>query len=123
MLLDSNILIYASKPCPLQDKAADFLCNPKACISAISYLEVLGYHKLSQDEKTAIELMLSRIEMLPISDQVIQLATTLRQQKSMSLGDAIIAATAIQYGKTIVTANTQDFKALDGISVIDPRED
>ena len=66
--------------------------------------------------------MLSRIETLPISEQVIRLATTLRQQKSMSLGDAIIAATAIQYKKTIVTANSQDFKALEGISVIDPRE-
>ena len=122
MLLDSNILIYASKVSPFQDKAAEFLCNPKACISAITYLEVLGYHKLVADEKAAVEAMISRIEMYPISNQIIQMATVLRQQKSMSLGDAIIAATALHYQQPIVTANVQDFKFLEGIRLINPLE-
>ena len=122
MLLDSNILIYASKASPFQDKAAEFLCNPEACISAITYLEVLGYHKLVTDEKAAIEAMISRIEMYPISNQIIQMATVLRQQKSMSLGDAIIAATALHYQQPIVTANVQDFKSLEGIQLINPLE-
>ena len=120
MLLDSNILIYASKESPFQEKAAVFLCDPKACISAITYLEVLGYHKLKLDEKNAIEAMLKRIEMYPVSNQIIQVATMLRQQKSMSLGDAIIAATSLHYQQPIVTANTQDFKSLDGIQLINP---
>ncbi|PWQ92830.1 type II toxin-antitoxin system VapC family toxin [Leucothrix pacifica] len=122
MLLDSNILIYASKASPFQDKATEFLCNPEACISAITYLEVLGYHKLGTDEKAAIEAMISRIEMYPISNQIIQMATELRQQKSISLGDAIIAATALHYQQPIVTANVQDFKYLEGIQLINPLE-
>ena len=55
-------------------------------------------------------------------DAVRAIATTLRQQKSMSLGDAIIAATALHYQQPIVTANVQDFKSLVGIQLINPLE-
>ena len=39
---------------------------------------------------------------LPLSDEVIQKALALRQQKKMSLGDALIAATALIHGLTLV---------------------
>ena len=119
MLLDSNILIYASKPCSLQEKAIDLALHPKACISAITYLEVLGYHKLNDIEKRLIEGMLDHIEILQISKSIIHLATLIRQEKSMSLGDAIIAATALKHDTEIVTANSKDFIHLNNIRIID----
>ena len=57
---------------------------------------------------------------MPISDEVIQKASTLRQQKKMSLGDALIAATALIHGLTLVTSNVKDFEWIKDLSVLDP---
>ena len=38
----------------------------------------------------------------------------------MSVGDAIIAATALKYHEILVTRNTADFNWIDGLKIIDP---
>ena len=38
----------------------------------------------------------------------------------MKLGDAIIAATALEYGVPLVTRNEGDFKHITGLQVINP---
>jgi hypothetical protein len=38
----------------------------------------------------------------------------------MKLGDAIIAATALEYGVPLVTRNEGDFKHIVGLQVINP---
>jgi predicted nucleic acid-binding protein len=38
----------------------------------------------------------------------------------MSVGDAIIAATALTYRETLATRNIDDFKWIDGLDVINP---
>ncbi len=57
---------------------------------------------------------------LPVSDAVIQKALALRQQKKMSLGDALIGATALIYGLTLITSNVKDFEWIEGLLVRDP---
>lgn len=47
MLLDSNIVIYAIKPEFAHLRI--LIATRKPAISAISYLEILGYHKLTSD--------------------------------------------------------------------------
>lgn len=47
-------------------------------------------------------------------------ATTLRQRRKMSLGDAIIAATAIEKNLALVTHNVKDFRWIAGLHLIDP---
>lgn len=53
MLLDSNILIYFSKP------GGEFLArwvgNPAAAVSIVSQIEALGFPELTQRESEAIE--------------------------------------------------------------------
>jgi len=38
----------------------------------------------------------------------------------MSLGDAIIAGTALEHGLTLVTANVKDFQWIPNLKVINP---
>ena len=49
MLLDSNIIIYAAQP----EHAAlrQFIETHTPAVSVISYIEVLGYHKLTEDDR------------------------------------------------------------------------
>jgi hypothetical protein len=118
MLLDSNIIIYAHKPDyqPLRD----FLKNKEQSASIISYLETLGYHKITDTEKKYLQQFFSLIILLPISETVIQKATLLRQQRKMTLGDSLIAATALIYNKTLITRNDKDFDWIDGLKLINP---
>jgi hypothetical protein len=48
MLLDSNIIIYAAQ---LQyPQLREFIAERSPKVSALSYLEVLGYHKLTEPQ-------------------------------------------------------------------------
>ena len=44
----------------------------------------------------------------------------LRQIRRMGLADAIIAATALVHAMPLVTRNADDFKAIEGLEVINP---
>ena len=51
---------------------------------------------------------------------VAERAVALRQKQKMGLGDAIIAATALVHGLTLVTRNVDDFKHIAGLEVQNP---
>jgi len=118
MLLDSNIFIYAIQP---EHQALRQWCMAvDIAASEITRLEVLGYHQLNLQDKQDFIVLFARTEIYPITKNIIELGITLRQQRKMSLGDAIIAATALQHHKTLVTRNTDDFDWIEGLKIINP---
>ena len=120
MLLDSNIIIYSFLP-DFQTLQA-FVNNRDTACSAVSYVETLGYHKLSEDEKHYLQQLFNTVSVLPITQAIISTAVEIRQQRKMSLGDAIIAATALEHHQTLVTRNIKDFDWMEGLKVVDPFE-
>ncbi|MDJ0518270.1 MAG: hypothetical protein QNJ74_19135 [Trichodesmium sp. MO_231.B1] len=46
MLLDSNIIIYAAQP--ENSNLRQFIAEQSPAVSALSYIEVLGYHQLTE---------------------------------------------------------------------------
>lgn len=120
MLLDSNIIIYASQLENTQIRR--FIGEQNIVVSAISYLEVLGYHRLTENYRLYFEEFFSVVEVLPISNAVLDRSVALRQIRRITLGDAIIAATALVYGKTLVTRNIDDFQWIVDLTLINPFE-
>ncbi|MBF0289780.1 MAG: type II toxin-antitoxin system VapC family toxin [SAR324 cluster bacterium] len=118
MLLDSNIIIYASLP--EYTELRQFIAQHSPKISEISHLEVLGYDQLTSQEQKYFEQFFEAASTLPISGDIIQQAILLRQQKKMSLGDSIIAATSIEYNLKLVTRNTKDFDWISILELINP---
>ncbi|MDB6004565.1 MAG: twitching motility protein PilT [Prosthecobacter sp.] len=57
---------------------------------------------------------------LALDEEIIRRTIALRQQQKLSLADAIIAATALEYGVALVTRNEADFKRVSGLTVINP---
>jgi len=84
MLLDSNIIIYASKPGYAFLQA--LVGATDICASAVSYVEVLGYHLLSQTEADQLEEFFANTPTLPLSPPVLDEAVRLRRQRKMKLG-------------------------------------
>lgn len=118
MLLDSNIIIYAAQP----EYAAlrQFVGTHTPAVSDISYIEVLGYHRLTEVDRQFLEQFFQAAERLPMSETAVQWAVRLRQRRKMSLGDSIVAGTAIAYGRMLVTHNTDDFRWIEEIRLHDP---
>ena len=118
MLLDSNIFIMAGSGD--HDHLLGYFRSGEASYSSASRVEVLGYSKLDpEDEKELLELM-ELVTELPITPEVIEKAIELRKRKKMSLGDALIAATAILHGLKLITVNEVDFAWIDELEVINP---
>lgn len=121
MLIDSNVVIYATQPAHADLREWVLRTLPK--VSVISKVEVLGYHRLRPDERTALETLLYTLEILYPSPATYEIAIQLRQRKKLSLGDALIGATCIEHGLTLATCNTVDFEGLSDMQVINPLTD
>ncbi len=121
MLVDSNILIYAAQPAhaPLRH----FIATHAPAVSAVSYVEVLGYHQLDDQDRQYFAEFFRLARVLPLSPAVLDHAVALRQQRKMSLGNALIAGTALRHGLTLVTRNVEDFHWMQGLSLLNPFED
>jgi predicted nucleic acid-binding protein len=51
---------------------------------------------------------------------VVARAVSVRQARKMSLGDALVAATALVFGRELLTRNIKDFAGVPGLVVSDP---
>lgn len=121
VLLDSNLIIYASRP---QHAALrTFIAREAPSVSAVSKVETLGYPDLTEAEKQFLEEFFEAAEVLPISQSVIGEAIQLRQERRMSLGDALIGGTALSHDLRLATHNTADFEWIEELEVIDPLVD
>lgn len=83
MLIDSNIIIYASRP--EYAELRRFIAEHAPAVSAISYVEVLGYHKLTDSERQDLEAFFAAAPILPLSSAVLDQAVHLRQQRKSPL--------------------------------------
>jgi len=118
ILADSNLIIYAASG--NYPHLVDWFAENQPVASAVSLVEVLGYYKLTAKEKAALEELFSELTVLYPNAEIFQIATELRQQRSVSVGDALIAATALHHDLTLATHNTEDFDWIESLTVIDP---
>ena len=121
VILDSNLVIDAALPeyPGLRRLIADRL----PAVSAVSVVEVLGHHKLTATERRHFEAFFAVAEELPLNDPVVARAVALRQSRKMSLGHAIVAATALVLGRELLTRNLKDFTGVPGLALADPLAD
>lgn len=120
MLIDSNLIIYATQP-PYSQLRSWFV-EYATHYSAISRLETLGYHLLGDAEKEAITAILENLDVLMIGKATLEMAIVLRQQRKMSLGDALIAATCLEHNLPLATANSKDFEWIADLVIHNPLE-
>ncbi|MFN7309591.1 MAG: PIN domain-containing protein, partial [bacterium] len=77
----------------------------------------------SKAELVAVKQMLQqrRAALLPITETITQRAIALMEALTLShgrqLGDALIAATALELGLPVLTANTKHFEPVEGLAI------
>jgi len=118
-LLDTNILIYSAEK-KFSTYLLPYVSDTSNLVSVISIVETLGYHKITAPQIFYFESLFKILKPIPIDALIIQKSVQLRQSKKLSLGDALIAATALVMGVDLITRNTTDFSGISGLNVINP---
>lgn len=120
MLVDTDVLIWHLRGYPQATRRLDQL-NPLT-LSAASYLEVLQGMR-NKAELVAVKKMLElrRAVVLPITEMITQRAIALMESLTLShglqMGDALIAATALEHKLAVLTGNTKHFEPVEGVSI------
>jgi predicted nucleic acid-binding protein len=120
MLVDTDVLIWHLRGYPQATRRLDELGT--LTLSAISWLEVLQGMR-NKAELQAVKKMLDKrsARLLPVTEGITLRATELMESLTLSrglqMGDALIAATAIQHRMPVVTANVKHFTAVTGLTV------
>ncbi|GHT75821.1 hypothetical protein FACS189456_7510 [Bacteroidia bacterium] len=112
-LADTNAILYALEEHPVVRGL--LRCLP--AISVISEIELLGKKGISQQEATNIRNLIAGFPMFGLTNEIKEMAISLRQQCAIKTPDAIIAATAIHTKLTLVTAD-KGFKNIPNLDVI-----
>lgn len=117
-LVDSNIIIYSAKT----EFAfiRELFKEEKIFASEISRLEVMGYPKITEEQILYFSAVFSLITIIPVNSFVIDEAIILRRKYNLSVGDAIISATASIKNLILITNNTKDFEKVKEIELNNP---
>ena len=98
-LADTNILINLLEG----DKRLEPYVDKLIAVSFVSEIELLGMPGILPAHLKASRSLLNDCLLISYSDELKEIAITLRQRRRITLADALIAATGIQYGITILT--------------------
>ncbi|OGB81943.1 MAG: twitching motility protein PilT [Burkholderiales bacterium RIFOXYC12_FULL_60_6] len=120
MLIDTDVLIWMTRG--HAGAAAKLQTMMPWRISAVTYMELVQGCR-NKDELMRIKkgLAMCQTEILPVSaavsNRAMQLIDTYALSHSLQLGDALIAATALEYSFTVLTANTKHFNPIGGLHI------
>jgi predicted nucleic acid-binding protein len=121
---DTNTIIYYLNQVGGDDFRRRFekMVYDGIVISIISRIEVLGWPGYSSNSiglKDAEDL-LSTLREEPLTESVIQATIALRRSYRLKVPDAIVAATAHILDLPLVSRNTDDFKRVPNLMLLDP---
>ncbi|MBD1394539.1 type II toxin-antitoxin system VapC family toxin [Mucilaginibacter sp. ZB1P21] len=119
-LIDTNVLIdFQLERLPQNGKR--FLVNiidQAFTISFVTYIEFLGYPLAT----AAMENFIKLAGVIQIDKEVIEQTIALCRTKKIKLPDAIIAATVVVHGYTLISRNMDDFKSIKNLELLNPHE-
>lgn len=120
-ILDTNVVIdyVAERYLPQQLLQLDAIVDEALNISIITKIEALGYNGDSL-EMVRMASFIQVATIFSLTDEVAAQTIVLRKARKMKTPDAIIAATALVHGLTLLSRNLSDFKNIVGLAVIDP---
>jgi len=120
MIFDSDVLIW----CLRGDPGAGSIVNSgsERATSIVSLIELLHGSGSAAQLRTARDFVRKlELRLLPVTEAISYRAVALIEKHSpgdgLQLGDALIAATAIEHDETLVTGNLRHFRAIAGLKI------
>ena len=123
MILDADVLIDLLRLRPNAMRWLRSMAEPPAT-SGISAVEVL-YGAQNMAEQRNVDIWLRQFEILWPSEadaETARLLARYRLSDGIELTDAITAAIALRHNMSLVTFNVKHFRAIPGLSTLQPYE-
>ncbi|MDP1722145.1 MAG: type II toxin-antitoxin system VapC family toxin [Candidatus Gottesmanbacteria bacterium] len=116
-ILDTNVVIYyvggeiktLGKLVPIMRSYAAVM------LPSVVITELWSGKQTPSTEIDAIEAFIATLVVIPLEMQIAKFAGVLRRNHNLSIGDSIVAATALSMGATLLTRNTRDFKKVPNL--------
>lgn len=120
-LFDSDVFIWHLRGLAAAQEMLLKLDEP--ALSAVTLIEVLQGARNKAEQRTCrttvTELGAPVLPITPaITDRAIRLIDAHALKDSLTLGDALIAATVLEHGLSLVSANRKHFAPIKGLSLI-----
>ncbi|GAB6163497.1 type II toxin-antitoxin system VapC family toxin [Desulfothermus naphthae] len=120
ILCDTDVIIEYLKGNETTKNILNNLENADIAVSAITLME-LYYGALNKRELNKIKKALSEFSILPLNEEITEIAINLIEKYSKShtlkIPDALIASTAICYDISLWTYNIRDFRFIEDLSL------
>ena len=114
VLADTNIILYLLSG---ETNVSDLLHGKQTYLSFITELELLSFRNLSGHEYQNVKDFISDCYIFDINQQIKKIVIELRQNYSLKLPDAIVAATASYLDIPLITSD-KDFRKIKEINIV-----
>lgn len=120
MLVDTDVMIWHLRGYPAAAQRLDQL--EQLTLSAVTYMELLqgmrNRAEMAALQKSLVMRNAEKLQLTPgITATAIQLMEDLSLSHGMQMGDALIAATALEHKLTVLTGNVKHFRIIAGLNI------
>ncbi len=120
MLVDTDVLIWHLRGYPQATQKLDSFSA--LTISAVTYMELLqGLRSKAEMNALQQSLAMRHTQRLPLTHAITERAITLMEGMVLSdglqMGDALIAATALEHQLPVLTGNAKHFSAIANLRI------
>jgi len=119
-LIDTNVAIYyfGLTLSNVSEKYLDQILVEKYFISVINRIELLGFNSINKNESDALNSFITNSTIFDLDEAIILETIQIRKNYNIKLPDAIIAATCLVNGCSLITNNIRDFDKIEGLHLI-----
>ena len=96
------------------------IVDEESIISFISEIELQAWNPTDPDDMIIYSKFIAGSNIIRVDDAVIEMTIEIRKKQKLKIPDAIISATAIVNGFTLISDNDNDFKKIPGLKYINP---
>jgi predicted nucleic acid-binding protein len=121
-LLDSNTVIYYVAGL-YHEKAVQWLnhiIDDEINVSVITKIEVLSFDPDKDDNYPILVDFFEVANIFELTNDIVNKTIQIRQKQKIKIPDAIIAATALVNGLTLVSRNIKDFMNIPDLEIVNP---
>jgi predicted nucleic acid-binding protein len=120
MIFDTDVLVWQMRGSVRASSAVD--AEVRRQVSVITYMELLQGARDKREVSTIRSLLADlKFELLPLTQNIGSRACIYLEEHALSAGlcmsDALIAATAIENGVPLCTANRKHFRAISDLNI------
>lgn len=120
MLFDTDVLIWVLRGNPKAAKAVE-ACDQRS-LSVVTYMELLqGARNKAEIRSVKAFLADIRFTAIPLTENIGHRASIYMEEyvlvDSMSMADALIAATAIEAKQSLISGNAKHYKAIQDLDL------